>query len=42
MDKPMTGRALTAQYIPARPDMVATVSAEGSENPSEWKDMTLT
>jgi 4-hydroxy-4-methyl-2-oxoglutarate aldolase len=29
MDKPMTGRALTAQYMPARPDMVAAITAEG-------------
>jgi 4-hydroxy-4-methyl-2-oxoglutarate aldolase len=29
MDKPMTGRALTAQYMPARPDMVAAISKEG-------------
>lgn len=29
MDKPMTGRALTAQYMPARPDIVAAISAEG-------------
>jgi regulator of RNase E activity RraA len=29
IDKPMTGRALTAQYMPARPDMVAAISAEG-------------
>jgi 4-hydroxy-4-methyl-2-oxoglutarate aldolase len=29
MDKPMTGRALTAQYMPARPDMVAAISEEG-------------
>jgi len=29
MDKPMTGRALTAQYMPPRPDMVAAITAEG-------------
>jgi 4-hydroxy-4-methyl-2-oxoglutarate aldolase len=29
MDKPMTGRALTAQYMPARPDMVTAINAEG-------------
>ena len=29
IDKPMTGRALTAQYMPARPDMVAAITAEG-------------
>ncbi len=29
LDKPMAGRALTAQYMPARPDMVAAIKAEG-------------
>jgi len=29
IDKPMTGRALTAQYMPARPDMVTAIMAEG-------------
>jgi regulator of RNase E activity RraA len=29
MDKSMTGRALTAQYMPARPEMVAAITAEG-------------
>ena len=29
MDKPMAGRALTAQYMPARPDMVTAITAEG-------------
>ena len=29
IDKPMTGRALTAQYMPARPDMVTAITAEG-------------
>lgn len=29
IDKPMTGRALTAQYMPARPDMVAAITEEG-------------
>jgi len=29
MDKPITGRALTAQYMPARPDMVSAIKAEG-------------
>ncbi|HEX2919384.1 MAG TPA: RraA family protein [Edaphobacter sp.] len=29
MDRPMVGRALTAQYMPARPDMVAAIKAEG-------------
>ena len=29
IEKPMTGRALTAQYMPARPDMVAAITAEG-------------
>lgn len=29
MDKPMAGRALTAQYMPARPDMVSAITAEG-------------
>jgi hypothetical protein len=38
----VTGGALTTQYMFARPDMVAAISAEGSENPSAWKDMTLT
>jgi 4-hydroxy-4-methyl-2-oxoglutarate aldolase len=31
MDKPMTGRALTAQYMPARPDMVTAITAEGKQ-----------
>src|SRR5450756_2537893 len=31
MEKPMTGRALTAQYMPARPDMVAAITAEGKQ-----------
>lgn len=31
LDKPMAGRALTAQYMPARPDMVAAIKAEGKE-----------
>jgi 4-hydroxy-4-methyl-2-oxoglutarate aldolase len=29
MDKPMAGRALTAQYMPARPDMLAAIKEEG-------------
>jgi len=29
IDKPMAGRALTAQYMPARPDMVSAIKAEG-------------
>ena len=29
IDKPMAGRALTAQYMPARPDMVSAIQAEG-------------
>jgi regulator of RNase E activity RraA len=29
MDRPMVGRALTAQYMPARPDMVSAIKAEG-------------
>lgn len=29
IDKPMTGRALTAQYMPARPDMVSAITEEG-------------
>jgi regulator of RNase E activity RraA len=28
-DKPFAGRALTAQYMPARPDMVRAIAAEG-------------
>lgn len=28
-DKPFAGRALTAQYMPSRPDMVAAIKAEG-------------
>ncbi|MEG9436325.1 RraA family protein [Edaphobacter sp. HDX4] len=31
MDKPMAGRALTAQYMPARPDMVSAITAEGKK-----------
>jgi 4-hydroxy-4-methyl-2-oxoglutarate aldolase len=31
MDKPMAGRALTAQYMPARPDMVTAITAEGKQ-----------
>ncbi|GAC1515864.1 MAG: hypothetical protein NVS1B11_34610 [Terriglobales bacterium] len=31
MEKPMTGRALTAQYMPARPDMVAAITEEGKQ-----------
>jgi regulator of RNase E activity RraA len=29
IDRPMTGRALTAQYMPARPDMATAIKAEG-------------
>jgi regulator of RNase E activity RraA len=29
IDHPMVGRALTAQYMPARPDMVSAIKAEG-------------
>lgn len=29
IDKPMAGRALTAQYMPERPDMAAAIKAEG-------------
>jgi 4-hydroxy-4-methyl-2-oxoglutarate aldolase len=29
IDRPMTGRALTAQYMPARPDIVSAIKAEG-------------
>jgi len=29
IDRPMVGRALTAQYMPARPDMVSAIKAEG-------------
>jgi regulator of RNase E activity RraA len=29
IDKPFAGRALTAQYMPRRPDMAAAISAEG-------------
>lgn len=29
MDRAMVGRALTAQYMPARPDMVAAIKTEG-------------
>jgi 4-hydroxy-4-methyl-2-oxoglutarate aldolase len=29
IDKPMAGRALTAQYMPSRPDMVSAIKAEG-------------
>lgn len=29
IDQPMVGRALTAQYMPARPDMVSAIKAEG-------------
>jgi regulator of RNase E activity RraA len=33
IDKPMVGRALTAQYMPVRPDMARAIHAEGkSEN----------
>jgi regulator of RNase E activity RraA len=31
IDQPMAGRALTAQYMPARPDMVAAIAAEGKK-----------
>jgi regulator of RNase E activity RraA len=31
IDKPMAGRALTAQYMPARPDLVAAIKAEGKK-----------
>lgn len=31
IDRPMAGRALTAQYMPARPDMVAAITAEGKK-----------
>jgi 4-hydroxy-4-methyl-2-oxoglutarate aldolase len=31
IDKPFAGRALTAQFMPQRPDMAAAVSAEGKE-----------
>jgi 4-hydroxy-4-methyl-2-oxoglutarate aldolase len=30
-DKPFAGRALTAQFVPRRPDMAAAVAAEGKE-----------
>ena len=29
IEKPMAGRALTAQYMPARPDMLKAITAEG-------------
>lgn len=29
LDKPFAGRALTAQYMPSRPDMVAAIKSEG-------------
>ncbi|HTH53960.1 MAG TPA: hypothetical protein VL495_08425 [Edaphobacter sp.] len=29
VDQPMSGRALTAQYMPARPDMTTAIKAEG-------------
>lgn len=29
IEKPMAGRALTAQYMPARPDMLKAIAAEG-------------
>ena len=29
MDKPFAGRALTAQYMPSRPDMIKAIAAEG-------------
>lgn len=29
IDRPMVGRALTAQYMPARPDMVSAIQTEG-------------
>jgi 4-hydroxy-4-methyl-2-oxoglutarate aldolase len=31
IEKPFAGRALTAQYMPARPDMVKAILAEGKE-----------
>ncbi len=31
IDKPFAGRALTAQFMPQRPDMAAAVAAEGKE-----------
>jgi len=31
MDKPFAGRALTAQYMPSRPDMLRAIDAEGKE-----------
>jgi 4-hydroxy-4-methyl-2-oxoglutarate aldolase len=31
MDKPMAGRALTAQYMPVRPDKVTAITAEGKK-----------
>jgi 4-hydroxy-4-methyl-2-oxoglutarate aldolase len=31
IDKPFAGRALTAQFMPRRPDMAAAVAAEGKE-----------
>ncbi len=29
LDKPFAGRALTAQYMPSRPDMASAIKAEG-------------
>src|SRR6201996_4228862 len=29
IDKPFAGRALTAQYMPSRPDMLRAIAAEG-------------
>lgn len=31
IEKPMAGRALTAQYMPARPDMVSAIKEEGKK-----------
>ena len=31
IDKPFAGRALTAQYMPSRPDMAKAIAAEGKE-----------
>lgn len=32
MDKPIVGRALTAQYMPARPDMTKAIQAQGKKD----------
>ena len=36
-DKPLAGRALTAQYMPLRPDMIRAITVERKAEGRVWK-----